>query len=95
MSKDKGKKGQSKQRALQQKAHGGSFKGVAWSGLARRLLGVARNQRGHKEEGPPTEFGLYFEDEGRGGKGRGDMGRRGGGWRGEGRLCILGGPPRR
>lgn len=89
MSKDKGKKGQSKQRALRQKAYGGSFKGAARSGLARPLLGGARNQRGHKEEGPPTEFGLYFEDEGKG------EGKEGVTWEGEGRLCVLGGPPRR
>lgn len=44
MSKEKGKKGQSKQRALRPKAYGRSFKGVAVSGL------VARNQRGHKDE---------------------------------------------
>lgn len=92
MSKEKGK---SKQRALRPKAYGRSFKGVAWSGLARPLLGVARNQRGHKDECHSTEFGLYFEDEARGGEERGDMGRRRGGRGGDGRLGVLGGPLRR
>lgn len=35
------------------------------------LLGVARNQRGHKDARHSKEFGVYSEDEGRGGKGKG------------------------